>query len=127
MQNSVEKQIVDLESSRYQAMKLGDVAALDELLSPDLVYTHSDGSQDDKISYLSRVENGHFIYHAITHEITRIVLRADTAVVLGRMQADVSVAGSRRYLDNASLAVWAREEAGHWRFLAYQPTPRPKN
>jgi ketosteroid isomerase-like protein len=49
------KQISALEARRYQAMTDGDLGALEELFSPDLVYTHSDASSDSKKSYLAKL------------------------------------------------------------------------
>ena len=39
-----------LEDLHYQAMLAGDTAALDELCSDDLIYTHSKADHDDKRS-----------------------------------------------------------------------------
>jgi len=44
------------------------------------------------------------------------------AVVLGLMIARVHRSGELHELRNTASAVWARE-AGHWRLVAYQPTP----
>ena len=44
------------------------------------------------------------------------------AVVLGLMIARVHRSGELHELRNTACAVWARED-GHWRLVAYQPTP----
>ena len=41
------------------------------------------------------------------------------------MTARATVSGVPRSIDNAFLAVWAIEDDGHWRLIAYQPTPLP--
>ena len=51
----VAEEIRELENRRYQAMTDADIATLDELLSADLVYGHSDASRDSKQSYLSLI------------------------------------------------------------------------
>ena len=48
-------EIKALEDRRYRAMIAGDTAALDELCSDDLIYTHSKADHDDKASYLQKV------------------------------------------------------------------------
>ena len=111
-----------LEDRRYQAMLDGDVETLGRLCADDLIYTHSLGDRDDRPSYLAKVSDGHFRYHRIERPEERIVVLGDTAVVAGRMVADVTVAGAAKSLDNRSLAVWVKTADG-WRFLAYQPTP----
>jgi len=118
------KQISELEARRYQAMTDGDTAALAELFSPDLVYTHSDATSDSRQSYLDKLASGHFDYGPIEHPETSVVVRGDTALVFGDMRGDVVIGGSKRVLNSRSLAVWVREE-GSWALLAYQPTKYP--
>jgi hypothetical protein len=48
----------------------------------------------------------------------------DTAIVVGRMTADVDVQGTPKAIDNLALAVWTRA-SGTWQLLAYAPTPPP--
>jgi hypothetical protein len=63
----VAKQISALEARRYRAMTDADIAALEELLAADLVYTHSNATSDSKQSYLDKVASGHFDYGPIDH------------------------------------------------------------
>lgn len=114
-----------LEDRRYAAMLAADVAALRDLSSDRLAYTHSNGDRDDRQSYLDKVASRHFHYLEIERPEEIISVLGDTAIVVGRMVARVLIAGHEKRLDNRSLAVWARD-GGRWVFLAYQPTPVPK-
>ena len=119
------KQISALEARRYQAMTDADIATLDELLSPDLVYTHSDATSDSKQSYLDRVATGFFRYGPMTHPEHSIVVRGDCALVFHDMRGEVLVNHeANRVLNSRSLAVWVRED-GNWALLAFQPTKYP--
>ena len=69
----VAKEIRELENRRYQAMADADIASLDELLSADLVYGHSDASRDSKQSYLDKVADGYLDLRPMTW--TRLGLR----------------------------------------------------
>jgi hypothetical protein len=111
-----------LEDRRYAAMLAGDLAALGELLSERLAYSHSTGGRDSKAEYLEKVRNGTFVYESIEHPIDTIVTGQDYAVVVGQMISRVWRSGELTMLRNAALAVWVAEE-GTWRLLAYQPTP----
>ncbi|HEY1914098.1 MAG TPA: nuclear transport factor 2 family protein [Streptosporangiaceae bacterium] len=113
-----------LEDRRYAAMLAGDTAALDELLSERLAYTHSSGGQDTKASYLEKVRNGTFVYDSIEHPVDTILAGDDYALVAGQMIARVWRSGELLTLRNSALAVWVREQ-DTWRLLAYQPTPLP--
>lgn len=114
--------IRDLEGQRCSAMLAGNVDALTELCSPSLVYTHSDGKQDSRASYLEKVENGYFVYHSLDLEVGAVDVLADTALVHGRVRGNVDVSGQPRNLDCSYLAVWSKDE-GLWKFRAFQPTP----
>ncbi len=117
-------EILELETRRYAAMQAGDVAALRDLLADDLVYTHSFGDRDSKTSYLDKVAAGVFRYGEIRRSEEQVLIHGDSATVVGRMGADVHVAGTLRRLDNRFLAIWVKQ-GGRWQFLAYQPTPMP--
>ena len=115
--------IRELEDQRYAAMVASDLDALDRLLSDRLVYAHSNAERDSKASYLDRVRNGTFVYEGIQHPEEKIILADGAAVVLGTMIAKAYWSGELRTLRNGACAVWAKEEDGQWRLIAYQPTP----
>ena len=121
---AVAAQIRALEEQRYQAMTDGDAAALDGLLSADLIYSHSDASRDTKQSYLDRIANGYFDYGPLSHPESAIVVHGDCAVVAGDMRGEVQIAGQTRVLNSSALAVWVREN-DKWVLLAFQPTKYP--
>lgn len=116
--------IARLEDRRYAAMKAGDVAALRELLSERLHYSHSLGDRDTLQSYLDKVAAGHFVYQSVSHQTDWTEDLPGAVLLGGRMTAQVLVAGQPRRIDNAFLAIWA-DEGGAWRLIAYQPTPLP--
>lgn len=115
-----------LEDRRYQAMIDGDVETLDELCSPDLIYTHSRGERDTKRTYLEAVRSGAIRYGHIEHPIARILVHGDCALVWGEMHATAWVGNEERTLANSALAVWTRGD-GEWRLAGYQPTPLPSS
>jgi ketosteroid isomerase-like protein len=120
----VAQQIRALEQKRYQAMTDGDVDALGELFSADLVYTHSDATSDSKQSYLDRLTSGYFKYGPLSHPETGIVVHGDCVLVIGDMRGEVEIDGKLRVLNSASLSVWVREDDS-WVLLAFQPTKYP--
>ncbi|PSS60589.1 DUF4440 domain-containing protein [Ensifer sp. NM-2] len=119
---SDKEEIRTVEARRYAAMLAGDVRELAEVLDDDLTYIHSDGSSDSRDSYLAKVTAGHFVYRQIEAPVERVNAFDDTAIITGRMLAEVVVAGETRRLANASLAVYRRRGAV-WRLVAFQPTP----
>ncbi|WP_301850197.1 nuclear transport factor 2 family protein [Rhodococcus pyridinivorans] len=114
--------IRDLEDARYKAMLEHDLARFTELSHPELVYSHSSGGVDTLESYLDSMRSGIYEYHEVNHPIDFVRIVDDVALVVGEMNADLTISGRPTTLRNKCLAVWKRTESG-WRFLAYQPTP----
>jgi hypothetical protein len=116
--------VLAAEDRRYQAMLDGDLATLDELCTEQLSYAHSSGVRDTKAQYLHKVRTGYYVYLQIDHPTERVEVVGDTAMVIGRMTADLTVQGTAKTIDNLALAVWVRTPGG-WKLLAYAPTPPP--
>jgi ketosteroid isomerase-like protein len=116
--------VLAAEDERYRAMVEGDLETLDRLLADEVSYAHSSGVRDTKQEYFEKVRSGYYDYHSIEHPVERVEVVGDTAIVAGRMTADLTVQGTRKTIDNLALAVWAKD-GGEWRLLAYAPTPLP--
>ena len=122
--NDARAEVLAAEDRRYRAMLDADLATLDRLCADDLSYAHSSGVRDTKAEYLAKVASGYYVYRRIDHPVERVAVVGDSALVVGRMTADVDVAGEPRTIDNLALAVWTRAP-GRWQLLAYAPTPLP--
>ncbi|MCZ4587536.1 nuclear transport factor 2 family protein [Rhodococcus opacus] len=111
------------EKRRVQAMIDADIETLDVLLSPRLVYGHSNAATDSKSEYLANIRDGVFDYQTIEHSEDTMEFAAGAVVVFGRMQATARLSGAPITIDNATLTVWVNEGTG-WQMLAHQPTKR---
>jgi hypothetical protein len=116
--------VLAAEDRRYRAMLDADLATLDEVCADELSYAHSSGARDTKREYLGKVRSRYYVYLRIDHPVERVEVVGDTAIVVGRMTADLEVEGVRKTIDNLALAVWTRA-SGQWRLLAYAPTALP--
>ena len=116
--------VLAAEDERYAAMVEADLEALDRLCADELSYAHSSGVRDTKAEYFAKVRSGYYRYLAVEHPVERFEVLGDTAVVVGRMTADLVVDGVRKTIDNLALAVWTRT-GSDWRLLAYAPTRLP--
>lgn len=119
---SILDEIAALEDARYTAMLKGDVATLERLLHPALVYMHSSGVADSKASYISGLRNGVWSYQHIERADPKTVVQGDTALVFNRLLIRVKVRGVHKELDNRAVAVWVRDSNG-WRLLGLQSGP----
>ena len=116
--------VLAAEDRRYQAMIDADLSTLDELCADELSYAHSSGVRDTKAEYFGKIRTGYYVYQRVDHPVERVEVVGDTAIVVGRMTADLVVDGTAKTIDNLALAVWARSRNG-WRLLAYAPTRPP--
>ncbi|MDQ0925620.1 hypothetical protein QF038_004128 [Pseudarthrobacter sp. W1I19] len=112
-----------LEDQRYGAVLTGDLETFEGLCHPGLMYTHTGGDRDSLKSYMDKLRTGALHYHRIDHKSEKITVIGNTALVLIQMTADLRVNGSRKAIKCNALAVWVNE-AGAWKFIAYQPTAR---
>ena len=117
-------EINDLEDRRYAAMVDADLDALDELLSDDVMYAHSDATVDSKASYLELLRNGTLVYHSLEHRTETVVSRPGVVVVGGTMSGSIRMHGAAKTLNSRVAAVWVAE-GDRWRLLAFQPTRVP--
>ena len=113
-----------LEDRRYAAMVDGDLDALDELLSDDVRYAHSNASVDSKASYLELLRTGALVYHQLEHTTEAVVSRPGVVIVGGTMSGSIHMNGVAKTLNSRIAAVWVAE-GERWRLLAFQPTPIP--
>ena len=118
-------EVLAAEDRRYDALVGPDLPALRQLFHDRLSYAHSSGVRDTKSEYLAKIESGYYDYARIDHPVERVDVLGDTAVVVGRMNADLLVQGSPKTLDVLALAVWTRD-TGEWKLVAYASTPLPR-
>jgi hypothetical protein len=115
-------EVLVAEDRRYQALLGPDLPTLERLFHDRLSYAHSSGVRDTKAEYLGKIRGGYYDYRRIDHPVERVDVLGDSAVVVGRMTADLAVQGTAKTIDNLALAVWTRS-TGEWQLLAYASTP----
>ena len=117
------------EEQRRQAMLSGDIAALEELLSEGLVYVHSTGGRDTKITYLDKMASGSLKYLTLCFEDLQVHAAGPGEMVTGRMSAEVIIGGQSKSIRSLFLTVWMPELGAEgrqrMRMLAYQGTSGP--
>lgn len=113
------------DDERVAAMIAADPVRLDALLSAELHYAHSNGVTDTKASLTEALTSHRMVYQSM-HYARRDFIPAGPGVVLmtGRLLLAAASQGNPVALDLNFLGVW-REEAGHWRFLAWQSSKNP--
>lgn len=118
--------VLQLEQRRREALLAGDGAALEALLSPDIVYMHSTGTRDTRTSYLHKIREGALRYLRLEWSNLQVQVLPAAALVTGRMDATVRKDGQDKPVRSAFLTVWVAEPGtvgSAWRLRAHQGTP----
>ena len=115
--------VLAAEQARCAAMLANDGNALAALLDDRLSFHHSSGAVDDKPAYLAKMAAGTISYVSIDWSESKLTaLTPGTALLTGRMDTVVNVAGERKDLANRVLEAWARSDDAAWRMVAFQST-----
>ncbi len=101
-----------------------DLEALDKLLAPDLVYTHSSGDRDSKASYMERIRTGKLKYSKVDYKaIEAYLLKDDVAFVA--MRAEVHVQSTAASVMQLSVLHVFVQRQGRWQLVAHQSARLP--
>jgi ketosteroid isomerase-like protein len=116
-----EADITTLEEQRYSAMLRKDIAALENLLDDELVYTDSSGRVDTKANYLDSFRGGSRNYRSIDRRNVKVMIRGNTALVFCDLHIQATLQDAIRNVRTRALAVWSGTN-GIWRLLALHST-----
>jgi ketosteroid isomerase-like protein len=111
------REVLQAERALYQAMIEKDFAALERMLSPDLVYGHSTAVAETRAEYLAGVARGLYEYESIVSHKTRVRIHAPVALIDGVCDMRVGVAGKPKDLIHLLFVlVWVKAD-GAWRLV----------
>lgn len=120
-----EETILLLEQGRREAMLNADIDALQRLLAEDLVYVHSTGHVDSKLSYIGHIQRGDLRYRQLAMEGLTVRIVGPVALVHGQMRAQIEVQGQAHSMRSLFFTVWSAQDDGVWQLRSHQGTPRP--
>ena len=113
--------IAPSESAWVKAVIGRDTAALDRILTPDLIYAHASGVVDTKTSYIDKLKSGRQVYKTLEQRKMSARLHGDTIVT----HCWVHVTGTNpqgAFDDKVMMMhVWVKH-GGQWRLAAHQTT-----
>jgi ketosteroid isomerase-like protein len=118
MDSSSQAQIVEVEDQLRTAMLNSDVAVLNELLAPDLIFTNHLGQLLGKDDDLAAYRSG--VLKLVSLEPSELHVRAlvDAAVVSVRMLLSGTYEGAPANGDFRFTRVWARSQQERWQIVA---------
>jgi hypothetical protein len=109
------------EKIRFAAMVSRDLAVIDRLLAPELIYTHGDGRVIDKAAFIADLKTGDFKYVSIDPLDIRVRLFGDTAIVAGEAAMQVVNKGVPAQIRIRYTNTQLRRN-GAWQMVAWQAT-----
>ena len=124
MSEAIKAEIKGLEDRRFQAMIDNDFGALNKLLGPDLIYTHSTARIDTKESLIGNMKSGRTVYTGL--EASDVVAQdlGDAVVLTGIAQIKVVSNGAPNGFGVRFTDVYARRN-GAWQMVTWQSTKLP--
>ena len=119
------KAVTAADEQRVAATIAGDIATLESLLSDELRYANADGRVQTKAEFLgaARANTINFL-NVSSRDVTFQVIAPTAVAMSGVTRVSARVNQQPVELRLRFLAVW-REEAGHWKLLAYQSSQLP--
>jgi len=116
-----ESLIMTLEKAWNVAEEHKDLGALDQLLSPTLVYTDYDGSFMNKAQFLSSVKSVGLDADQIVNEDVKVQVYAGSAIVTGIYHEKGTLKGKAISRRGRFTDSWVKEN-GSWMCVASQST-----
>ncbi|MGH7053742.1 MAG: nuclear transport factor 2 family protein [Stellaceae bacterium] len=117
--------VIALDKGRMEAMARKDIATLNELISDDLVYTHSSARIDTKGSLIGAMESGKTVYTAVVPSDVKAQDCGDTVVLTGSARISVNSGGNAMNFGVRFTDVYVNK-GGRWQMVAWQSTRLPE-
>ncbi len=121
---SAEDEIRKAEKAWAEAVVKKDVAALEKIYTPALIYAHSTGNIDDVTRYVTRLKEGKQRYDNVIHESTKVVVYGNAAVAHS-IARTIGQNDAGPFNDHLMMMhLWVKQ-GKTWRLAAHQTTKIP--
>ncbi len=121
----VEREVLETQTRRFQAMMDVDIEELDVILSDDLTYTHTSGDIETKVEFLTSLQSQAIKYESIKPQETKIRIYGTSAVVTGISAMRISLGEQRLSFSIRFIEVYQKNDA-NWQLVAWQSTRLPE-
>jgi ketosteroid isomerase-like protein len=117
--------VIELDKKRMTAMAQKDIAALNELIADDLIYTHSSARIDTKQTLIAAMQSGATVYTAVEPSDVKAQDLGDAVVLTGQARISVSANGRPNSFGVRFTDVYANK-GGKWQMVTWQSTRLPE-
>jgi ketosteroid isomerase-like protein len=122
----VKKQILEMEHEQDEAIRTGDLAALDRIYADDIAYTLGNGEMVTKAEHLANFRSGQRKFDSFKHENVRIHVYGDTVVLTALSTSVLHYKGVLSEGPRQITHVYVKQN-GQWRLVADCVTDIPKH
>ena len=116
--------IIDLDRKRMTAMAEKDIGTLNDIISDELIYTHSSARLDTKQSLIGNMESGSTVYTSVVPSNVKAQDLGDTVVLTGSCRISVMSNGRPNSFGVRFTDVYANK-GGQWQMVTWQSTRTP--
>lgn len=114
----MKEDIINHEEQLKVAMLTSDVALLDKLISPELIFTNHFGQIITKEQDLAAHQSGQLKINSLRTSDKNIILRDAIAIVSVRTDIQGTYAGHSANGNFRFTRVWEQKENNHWQIIA---------
>ena len=119
-------EVIAADEERIRAVLGRDRGGLERVLCEDLVYTHSNGSEEDQRTYIERVVTGQYDYKAFVQKRREFRFAGEFVFMHGDNEVDIVRDGNPQALAGRYTMAWRREATG-WRLFTFHAAPIPRS
>ena len=123
-QSKGDRQVLDTELRRFEAMTRRDTVRLPGFLADDLVYVHSNAMRESKKEHIAAIAAGRLVYQKMTREQVAVRRYGKTALTNGVAKVQGILNNNTFELRLSYTAVY-RKKGGTWRLASWQSTRIP--
>lgn len=124
LSQSAINEIKAFEQKRYQALINADIVTTTKLISPELLYTHSNLNFEDKAAYLLALTSGKYKFESFQTDSTQYVfLNKKTVIAAGFVHMQGRYNDTPYKLDGRFTAVYIKKKH-QWQLAAWQTTKK---
>lgn len=117
----IEKEILQVEHQRDQALLHRDMAVLDSIQADDLTFVNGRGAVLTKAQYMDEIRSGRIKFLTFEQGDYRFHIFGDMVVFTARNTGAVEVHGKIERTPRRFTMVYVKQN-GQWKFVAFQAT-----
>ena len=118
-QSKKQLQLESLERQRFEAMTTKNLPFLEDVLSDDLTYTHSNGLFENKRQHLDNIRSGMLAYRTMQPEEMQVRVHRRAAVITGIVNV-TGILNDKEFALRLRYTDFYVKEKGKWRLAAWQ-------